>query len=69
MVFLAHWLACLFHLVGQSDDEVLDLIKNSWIWFVGCEDEVWGYRYLNAFYWATVTMITLGKLHKIPKIY
>ena len=57
MFFFAHWLACIFHLVGSKEVEAGN---PSWIVEHGLIDVSLFERYINSLYWAFTTMTTVG---------
>lgn len=56
ILYFAHTIACLFWLVGSQDAGAED----SWIVFVGIEDEDMVTQYVNCLYWAFTTLVTIG---------
>jgi len=52
--FLAHWLACLWHAVGQVND------THNWMVHIGIYEYPWSDRYISSIYFAVTTMITVG---------
>ena len=54
ILFLAHWIACLWHGVGQLDS------TENWMIVRKIQEESWEIRYLWSIYWAVTTMITVG---------
>ena len=55
MLILGHWLACLFHMVAKMPGN-----NYNWVTAKNLENDDWSVLYLNSFYWAFVTMTTLG---------
>ncbi|CAD8152036.1 unnamed protein product [Paramecium octaurelia] len=55
VLFWSHWLGCIFHFIGQSEDT-----SYNWLSIYGLYDEPWEIRYVNSVYWAVTTMITVG---------
>lgn len=49
-------MACIFHFVGRNTE----YLGRTWITERGLEDESPSHRYVYAFYWATMTMTTVG---------
>jgi len=60
IVFLAHWMACIFYLVGK--EEAINN-PNSWIVMAGISDLPTIDKYLCSLYWAITTMITVFLLN------
>lgn len=57
IAFLAHWCACLWHLLGShpiGDEGV------TWITSFGFEHASVGKRYISSLYWACATLLTVG---------
>ena len=51
----AHWCACLWHLVASLTDG-----PDNWVRAYGIEDAGNFYRYTTSFYWAVMTLTTIG---------
>ena len=56
ITFIAHWIACFFYAVGES--ELPD--EDSWIVNVGILDSSLQTKYIYSLYWAFATMTTVG---------
>ncbi|CAD8147847.1 unnamed protein product [Paramecium octaurelia] len=54
--YFAHIIACIWHYVGENTY----YLQNSWIIQNQLNDETVWHRYNSAFYWATMTMTTVG---------
>jgi hyperpolarization activated cyclic nucleotide-gated potassium channel 2 len=54
VLFLAHWIACLWHGIGQLND------SNNWMMAYKVYNSSWEDRYIASIYWAVTTMITVG---------
>ena len=54
VMLLAHWIACLWNLLGKSSE------GPNWIKVYGIEEEFWYVKYISSIYWAITTMITVG---------
>ena len=54
VIVLAHWLACLWNLVGKVDPE------NNWQLIYGIAHDPWDIKYMSSIYWSITTMITVG---------
>ena len=57
-MLLAHWMACIWHLVGSLVEDFGD--GNSWIRQEGLIDESVGVLYAKSLYWSVTTMLTVG---------
>jgi len=57
ILFLAHWMACLFYLIGREDSSNY---SNSWISMTGVIDLDLYDKYIVTLYWAFTTMTTVG---------
>ncbi len=57
ILFLAHWMACLFFFVSSEDSKAE---SDTWIIKMGVIDRSLYYRYVTSLYWAITTMITVG---------
>ena len=56
IVFIAHVAACGWFYIGKS----ASLNEDSWIKERKIENEEWSIQYMCSFYWATVTVMTVG---------
>ena len=56
ITFIAHWIACFFYAVGNS--EIPD--ENSWLVISGIADASLATKYITSLYWAYTTMTTVG---------
>lgn len=54
VLLLAHWIACLWNLLGKSSE------GPNWLIAYGIQDESWYVKYITSIYWAITTMITVG---------
>ena len=54
VIVLAHWLACLWNLVGKVD------LENNWQLIYGIANDPWDIKYMSSIYWSITTMITVG---------
>ncbi|CAD8051611.1 unnamed protein product [Paramecium primaurelia] len=54
--YFAHIIACIWHYVGENTQH----FQNSWIIENKLNEETVWHRYNTAFYWATMTMTTVG---------
>lgn len=56
ILVIAHWVACIWRLLGIIETEYPD----TWITRAGLQDERWTIQYISSIYWAVTTMITVG---------
>jgi len=56
ILIVAHWIACIFHMIGYSNND----FRDSWLIEYRLYDKSIYERYIAAFYWAVTTMITVG---------
>ena len=57
MICIAHWFACLWHLIAVYESSTAPL---TWLKVSGVQDENWNIRYIYSIYWAITTMVTVG---------
>ena len=55
VVILVHWSACFWHMIGDGSES-----NDNWIYATGLRDSSNFARYSTAFYWATMTLTTIG---------
>lgn len=58
VLFSAHLCGCAFyaiHLIELHFDS-----KNTWVHYIGIENDGWFDKYVSSFYFAIITMITVG---------
>lgn len=63
IAFIAHWIACIFHMIGDLQDSGG---TNSWLITQGLDTQDWSTRYLASIYFAVTTMITVGYGDIVP---
>jgi len=56
IIFLAHWGACAWHLSSTLVTAEVD----NWVWNYGIQGESAETKYCTAFYWATMSITTIG---------
>jgi hyperpolarization activated cyclic nucleotide-gated potassium channel 2 len=57
ILFIAHWIACIFYFIGQSQ---LDSEPLCWLTIAGMQDAETSDKYVISLYWAFTTMTTVG---------
>jgi len=65
IILINHLFACLWVFVARKEEEA-DLEK-TWMSHVSVEDANWETQYISAFYFTTVTMITVGYGDILPQ--
>lgn len=56
LLIIAHWLACIWYLLGVLQTEYAE----TWLTQANLQDETWDVQYIASIYWAVTTMITVG---------
>ena len=57
VLFIGHWIACIFFAIGQSESEYYE---DNWQSNAGIIDKSTGEKYVASIYWAFATMTTVG---------
>lgn len=60
LTYVAHLFSCIWFWFSSIDHE------NSWILSKGLQNLTWSSQYLEAFYFAIVTMLTIGYGDNVP---
>ncbi len=61
IIFLAHWMACLFYLISREDSSEK---RETWIVVFNVVNRSLYDKYVTSLYWAITTMITVRQLSK-----
>jgi Ion transport protein len=57
ILFIAHWIACIFYAIGASE---LDSQPVCWLTLANIQDSAVSDKYIISLYWAFTTMTTVG---------
>ncbi|EAR99958.2 cation channel family protein (macronuclear) [Tetrahymena thermophila SB210] len=63
ILFFSHIFGCIWLFIGLQE---YHLNQNNWMRKIGMEDDIWANQYIAAYYFSTVTMITVGYGDIVP---
>ena len=64
IIFIAHLAACGWYYVGILSNK--EHYQNNWIKTQDLLNQEWTIQYMSAFYWSTVTVMTVGYGDVVP---
>ncbi|KRX00825.1 Cyclic nucleotide-binding protein [Pseudocohnilembus persalinus] len=60
VTYNTHFVACIFHYIGQFELEHIDTYKNSWLLTNNIIDQTKNELYITSIYYSLITMVTVG---------
>ncbi|CAD8200402.1 unnamed protein product [Paramecium pentaurelia] len=64
VLFVSHFCACLWNLIGENE---LNQGQNSWLIAKNITEAEWSTKYIHAFYFSTITTLTIGYGDIVPQ--